>query len=272
MSYALYLDPAQPDFKWDEWPPENPAIAYWRLTDLTPEQLGKFDPNLYLPAAHTTVEIHPEQWDSLEFPVDRVSVTLEKSGFKNLTLMKQKLEIVECDITFNWDHRFSLSYYQKMLQYWIYYGVQHFSFYDLQKFPVWQQLKDWLARDGYHFYDRYHACLRGHESRYQKHLAKMGDLYALGGFSRVTDPETGVTRTRGPREDHWTVLSADEQLTERLLFAMADTDGVKLETVPAEAVQNACDSGLAQVFKDRLIPTEEGLWDTVTLVSQMRQG
>lgn len=270
MSYALYLDPSQPDFKWDEWPEDNPSIAYWRLVDLSPEDLQKFDPNLYLPASHTTVEIHPEQWDQLPFSVDRVSVVLEKSGFQNLTLMKQKLEIVECDITFNWDHRFSLSYYQKMLQYWIYYGVPHFSFYDLQKFPVWQQLKDWLARDGYHFYDRYHACLRGHESRYQKHLARMDDLYALGGWSRVTD-EAGQTRTRGPGDKEWTLLSPDEQKTERLLFAMADIEGLPLTDLGEEAIQNACDSGLAQVVKDRLHPTEEGLWDTVGLVSHLRQ-
>ncbi len=268
MSYAQYRDPSEPDFLWDSWPSETPTLAYWRLVDLTPEQLQQFDPNAFPVAAHITAEIHPEQWDSLPFTVDRVSVVLEKSGFGNLTLMKQKLETVECDITFNWDHRFSLSYYQKMLQYWIYYGVQHFSFYDLQKFHVWQQLNDMLMREGYHFYDRYHACLPGHQSRYQKHIARMGDLYALGGWSRVT--EDGVTRTRGPRQKEWDVLNAVEQTTERLLFAMADRDGLPLSELNPEAIEKACNSGLARVVHDRLSPTEEGLWDTVGLVSHLQ--
>lgn len=269
MSYALYLDPSERDIPWEKFPPERPKLAYWRLVDLTDAQLAEFDPNIYPPAPYVTAEIHPAQWDQLRFPVDRVSVVLEKSGFQNLNNIRSKLEAFDADITFNWDHRFHISYYQKMLQYWIYCGVNHFSFYDLQRLPVWQQLKEYLARENYHFYDRYHACKPGHESRYQKHLAHFGNLFAIGGFSRWT-LEDGHTRTRASGDPEWHVLSAEDAEVERLLFAMADVEGIPVSSVSPEAVQKACDSGLGVVKNDRLCPTDAGLWDTVGLVSQLR--
>lgn len=269
-SYALYLDPTKGDALWQEWPQQPPTLAYYRLVDLAPEALQKFDPHDYPLADNTTVEIHPQQWDLLPFACDRLSIVLEKSNFATLTDIKARVQSVETDITFSWDHRFSVNYYIKLINYWIYCGVKHFSFYGLVDFEAWQRLQHFLNGQNFFFYDRYHACIKGHESRYQKHIAAFGNLLALGGWSRWTDEE-GRSYTRGPKEKAWTQLGKADQKTEQFLFALADRDGLGLDRIDAAHAARAVKAGLAQVRPPSLIPTDMGLWDTVGLVSQLQQ-
>ncbi len=269
MVYALYVDPGKRDDGVGlDFPPGSAAVAYFRLIDLDNAQLAAFDPRRFPPADFTIAEIHPAQWDLLQFYVDRLSIVLDKSKFDNVSSVKSRMAATNCDITFEWDHRFSLNYYAKMLQYWIHCGARHFSFYALTNFETWQRLRDFLAAYGYHFYDRYHACLPSWESPYQKHLAKFRDLYALGGWSRVTDAQN-VTRTRGPNAREWTTLAPDEQTAEGLLFAMADIDGLSVRAFAPALVEAAEKSGLVIVQEGRVIPTDKGMWDTVGLVSML---
>src|SRR5690606_24718420 len=119
------------------------------------------------------------------------------------------------------------------------------------------------------FYDRYHAWQPGWESPYQKHLAKFRDLHALGGWSRVT--ENNVTRTRAPAAREWVELSEDEQKGEGLLFTLADRDGLSVRAFEPAAAEAAVKAGLAEIKDGKLIPTDQGLWDTIGLVSQLQQ-
>jgi hypothetical protein len=267
MSFALYVDPGKRDDGTGMDMPSGPcAVAYLRLTDLDNVQLAAFEPRKFPPADFTIAEIHPAQWDQLQFYVDRLSIVLDKSKFDNVTALKSRMDATNCDVTFNWDHRFSMNYYAKMLQYWIHCGAKHFSFYELTDFNVWQRLRDYLAASGYRFYDRYHACLPTWESPYQKHLAKFRDLYAFGGWSRVTD-ERNITRTRAPNAREWITLNPEEQTVEGLLFAMTDVEGLSVRAFAPSLVEAAERVGLVTVRDGRVLPTDKGLWDTVALVS-----
>lgn len=269
MTYALYLDPSKKNAALPELPDANPRVAYWRLIDLSSQQLMEFVPSDYPEAQNTIVEIHPAQLEMLQFPVNRLSIVQQKSAFRNLSQLRGLLENVQCDITYIWDHRFNANYYTKMLQYWIQMGITHFSFYELTKFDQWQRVKQFLADNGFYFYDRYHACKPGQESVYQKHLAGFGDLYAMGGFSRVT--ENGITRIKGPADKQWETLSPNDRIEEKLLFALADRDGVALDGLNQRGIDAAVKGGYAVVQGNRLIPTDTGLWDTVGLASQLHQ-
>lgn len=271
MSYALYLDPSKKAVA-PELPEERPSVAYMKFFDCTDEQLAEFDPGMWPEARNTTAEIHADQLQYLRFSVDRLSIVQQKSAFRDLSRLRDVLEDTEVDITFVWDKRFSVDYYLKLLRYWTQWGVQHVSFYELSDFAKWQRLASMLKEYGFEFYDRYHACKPGHESPYQKHIARFENLYAFGGWSRVT--ENGVTRFKQPNKKNWEVLTPDDQLAERLLFAMADADGIVLADYPmigAEKVGMVCQNGLARVENGRLKPTLAGLWDTVGLVSQLHQ-
>ncbi len=269
MSYALYLDPSKSDFLWQSWPSEAPALAYYRLTDLSNEQLRDFHPRHYPTPAYSIAEIHPKQWEVLDFPVDRLSIILDKSGFSNLTAVREKLKASAIDITFEWDHRFNINYYIKLINYWLYCGVTHFSFYNLTDFAVWQRLQQFLLAEKFVFYDRFHACLPGHESRYQKHLARSGNLIAIGGWSRWTD---GVqTKTRGPKDQDWTLLTAAEAERERLLFALSDREGLPVSELAPRGVIRVVNTGYAVVKDGQLCPTDKGLWDNVELVARLLQ-
>jgi hypothetical protein len=265
--YALYLDPSKPDFLWQEWPDTPPKLAYYQLIDLTPEQVIEFDKAQYPQSTYSIAELHPQQWSYLPFTPDRISFMVEKSSFSNLIAVKTKIHEIETDITFEWDHRFHLNYYIKLINYWIYCGVKHFSFYGLKDFNIWQRLQQFLNGEGYFFYDRYHACTNGHKSLYQEHLAASRNLLAFGGWSRWT--ESGQTRTRGPKEREWTILSPADQKLESLLFAMADRKGVALADLAPDSVIRATESGLAVVKDGHLQPTDKGLWDTLSLVGHL---
>jgi hypothetical protein len=269
MSYALYIDPTKTDTVFPVWPETPPTLAYYRLIDMTATQLEKFDPHLYPLAEYTIAEIHPQQWDKLSFAFDRISIVLEKSRFTSLTDIKAKVSATETDITFDWDHRFTLPYYIKLLNYWLYCGVTHFSFYGLSDFKTWQRLQQFLNSQNFFFYDRYHACVRGHESRYQKHIARFENMLAIGGWSRWT--EEGITRTRAPKDKTWTRLRPEEQRLEQLLFALADRDGLSLSGLDPKAVNKAVQARLAEIHPPHVIPTDQGLWDTVELVSHLQQ-
>ena len=269
MTYALYLDPSK-KYVAPELPAENPGIAYWKFFDCTDEQLAQFDPSAYPAADFTIAEIHAAQLEKLHFPIDRLSIVQQKSAFRDLAHLRERIQSAQVDITFLWDKRFTVDYYMKLLRYWAQWGVQHVSFYDLTDVEKWRRLSNCMKDYGFIFYDRYHACLPGHESPYQKHLARFGDLYGFGGWSRVT--EDGVTRFKEPKKKNWDILSPGDQLAERLLFALADTDGIALDDFPMLNARNvglACQSGLAQIDGERLKPTAAGLWDTVGLVSQL---
>ncbi len=268
-SFALYLDPSKPDFLWQDWPESPPKLVYYRLVDLTPEQVIEFDPAKYPMGEYSIVELHPQQWSYLPFTPNRLSFLVEKSGFSNLIAVKTKIHEIETDITFEWDHRFHLNYYIKLINYWIYCGVKHFSFYGLKDFNTWQRLQQFLNGEGFFFYDRYHACTQGHKSLYQEHLAASYNLLALGGWSRWT--ENGQMRTRGPKERDWTQLTPSDQRLETLLFAMGDCNGVALSTVSPESARQAVESGLAAIKDGRLQPTDKGLWDTLGLVNYLMQ-
>lgn len=269
MSYALYLDPSKSDFLWQAWPPQKPELAYYRLTDLNADQLRDFNPKHYPLPDYSIAEIYPKQWEGIAFPVNRLSIVLDKSGFSNLTAVKEKLQAAEIDIAFEWDHRFNINYYIKLINYWIYCGVTHFSFYNLTDFAVWQRLQQFLLAEKFYFYDRYHACLRGHESRYQKHLAHSGNLMAIGGWSRWT--ENGHTKTRGPKDQDWTMLSPDEAERERLFFALSDRAGLPVADLSPRGVIRVVNTGYAVVEDGILRPTDKGLWDNVELVSRLLQ-
>lgn len=269
MSYALYLDLGKSDFLWQSWPQEAPLMAYYRLTDLDANALQYFNPKDFPNPEYRIAEIHPKQWEAISFPVDRLSIVLDKSGFSNLTAVREKLQTSEVDITFEWDHRFNINYYIKLINYWIYCGVAHFSFYNLTDFDIWQRLQQFLRSEGFVFYDRFHAAHPGHESRYQKHLSHFGNLLALGGWSRWTDAQDH-TRTRGPKDTDWSPLSAADQATERLLFALSDRAGVPVAELAPRGVIRAVNKGLAVVQDGYLRPTDRGLWDNVTLVSQLQ--
>lgn len=273
MSYALYLDPskkaAAPEL------PQNadPAVAYLKFYDCSDEQLAQFDPHAYPIADVTIAEIHAAQLEKLDVHVDRLSIVQQKSAFRDLAHLRERLQSTQVDITFNWDRRFSVDYYIKLLRYWIQCGIQHVSFYELTDFNKWQRLASMLKEHGFTFYDRYHACLPGCESPYQKHIAAFRDLYAIGGWSRVTG-EDGLTRFKQPAKKTWEILAPGDQLAERLLFALADRDGIALADYPmlgAEKIGIVCQNGLARVDKGRLHPTDAGLWDTVGLVSHLHQ-
>lgn len=268
MAYAFYLDPAQQDSLDLHGLTEPPTLAYIRLTDMAQDKLHDFNITQYPQADYIIAEIHPAQWDHLNFYVDRLSIVLGKSDFTNMTSVKSKMAQIECDVTFTWDHRFHVSYYFKMLQYWIFCGAKHVSFYDLTDFAKWQRVQAFLKDQGFYFYDRYHACIPGHESRYQKHLARFADLISIGGWSRVT--RDGWTRTRAPKQLEWVTMSSEDARVEQLLFAFADRDGVALADLHGANPARAVESGMAVIEKDRLVPTDAGLWDTVGLVSHLQ--
>jgi hypothetical protein len=269
MRYALYVDPARRDIADVRFPPNPPAVAYIRLTDLDRDGVLGFDGALYPRGVLSMVEIHPAQIDFLRYPIDRLVVEADKSKFDNLNAIKAAIQRATVDMTFNWDHRFHLNYYIKMLQYWVHCGVQQFSIYGLENFQTWLRLRDFLFQHGYVFYDRYHACLRGCESPYQKHLAGFGDLVSIGGWSRVTDD--GVTRTRAPGSATWVRLSPDDARRERWLFALADRDGMAARGLTTASINAVVAAGLALQDDDRILPTDKGLWDTVALASQLQQ-
>jgi len=270
MSYALYVDPAKKSVV-PELPAGKPEIAYYRLIDCSEEQLEEFNPGLYPKADFTIAEIHAAQMDRLDFPVDRFSIVQQKSAFRDLTGLKSRLPETQYDITFVWDKRFTVDYYIRMLRFWIQCGVQHFSFYDLVDFDKWQRLSKFMSENGFRFYDRFHASLPGFESRYQKHIASYGDLYAIGGWSRVT--ENGLTRTKGPIHKNWRILTEQDQITEKLLFAMADCDGIELAQwggyITENGAENVLAQGLARMENARLVPSDTGLWKSVELASHL---
>lgn len=272
MTYALYVDPSRKTVP-VSLPPHAPQVAYWRLIDCTPEQLRHFDPDALPRAEYTIAEIHPEQLDALPCAVDRLSIVQQRSAFADLSRLRELVSSdTRLDITFMWDRRFSVDYYIRLLRYWVQWGVQHLSFYELSDFEKWRRLVSVLQDYGFVFYDRYHACLPGFESPYQKYITTFGDLYALGGWSRVTG-EDGVTRFREPNKRDWEILAPNDQLAERLLFALADRQGIALadleKQVAADNIRTACASGLAMIENGRLIPTDYGLWDTVGLVARL---
>lgn len=270
--FALYLDPSKADFMWQPWPDTPPEIGYYRLTDLSIEALSALNLDAYPRPHYSIAEIHPAQWETVlnQFPnqFNRLSIALEKSRFADLNHLRSRLSDFEVDIMFEWDHRFALAYYTKLISYWIYCGVSHFSFYNLTDFAVWQRLQQQLRQDGFVFYDRYHAAKPYHESRYQKHLARFGNLLALGGWSRWTD-EDGYSKTRGPQEPDWTPLSATDTLVERRLFAMADRDGLALTALQSAKLDVALKAHLISQDSTHIHPTDQGLWDTVRLVSAL---
>lgn len=269
MRYALYVDPSRRDVADIRFPPNPPVVAYVRFTDLDRDALLGFDGAEFPRGVFSMAEIHPAQIDFLRYPVDRLVIEADKSKFDNLNAVKATIARAVVDMTFNWDHRFHLNYYIKILQYWIYCGVQQFSIYGLENIQTWLRLRDFLFQNGYVFYDRYHACLRGFESPYQKHLAGFGDLVAVGGWSRVTDD--GVTRTRAPGHAEWVRLTADEARRERWLFALADRDGMPSRGITPVSLDGVVAAGLATVDGDRIIPTDKGLWDTVALAAALQQ-
>ena len=270
MSFAVYIDPSKRAAAGFECPDGTATMAYVKLTDLSSEDVYRFDPNLYPKAEYVIAEIHPIQLDVLNIPVDRLSVDLSKSSFSNLTKIRQTINAIPCDMMYTWDHRFSISYYQKMMQYWIQCGIAQISLYGLTDFSKWERMRDFLASNGFHFFDRYHAARQGMESPYQKHIASFGNLYSLGGFSRVTD-DNGMTRVRDATQKEWHIMAPDEQATERMLFAMADRDGVPIGGLAQKSVQAAIDSGLVTLRGGRVIPTNKGLWDTMAVVSALQQ-
>ena len=158
-----------------------------------------------------------------------------------------------------------------MLRFWLQCGVQHISIYDLVDFEKWQRIQSMLREYNFHFYDRYHACLPGYESPYQKHIAKFGDLYAFNGWSRVTAGK--ITHVKGPTQKNWDLLSEEDQTVEKLLFAFADRDGMEMELLKPyltpTGLSKAMASGLVTMNGSRVVPTDVGLWDTVELVSQL---
>jgi hypothetical protein len=270
MTYALYLDPCKKSVT-PELPEEAPSLAYWRLIDCSDEQLNEFLPENYPQAGFTIAEIHPAQLDVLQVPVNRISIVQQKSVFHDLAPLRTRLQDIQCDITFNWDKRFSVDYYLKILRFWLQCGVQHISFYELTDFDKWQRLQSILAQHNFHFYDRYHACLPGYESPYQKHIAGFGNLYAIGGWSRMT--EGNQTHVKGPVQKTWDLLSEEDQIVEKLLFAFADRDGMEMEVLKpyltSTGLSKAMASGLVTMKGSRVVPTDLGLWDTVNLVSQL---
>ena len=272
MSYALYVDPSKKHVP-PELPISDPMMAYWRLYDCNPTQFENFDPAQYRPAPLVMAEIHADQLEKLEYPVNRLSIVQQKSAFRDLSLLKSKLaKGVQCDITFNWDKRFAVDYYIKMIRFWVQLGVQHFSFYELTDFAKWQRLQSALRDYGFHFYDRYHACLPGFESPYQKHIAKFGTLYAFNGWSRVT--YQGKTYTKGPQETEWNTLSTQDQAIERLLFGLADRDGMDFEDIKPYITEKGLEDALQQelilLTNGKIVPTDAGLWDTLNLLSQLQ--
>ncbi|MDB5478176.1 MAG: hypothetical protein JWM96_671 [Alphaproteobacteria bacterium] len=272
MNYALYLDACK-KFAAPSLPDERPAIAYWRLIDCDEADFEAFDPDLYPHADFTIAEIHPAQLEKMQFSVNRLSIVPQKSVFRDMGALRARLADTQCDITFNWDKRFSVDYYIKMLRFWLQCGVQHVSFYELKDFAKWQRLQSALREYNFHFYDRFHACLPGYESPYQKHLAGFGNLLGMGGWSRLT--EDGMTRTKGPGAKAWENLSDEDQMTEKLLFGLADRDGMALDKimppVTTQGLALAIEQKMAIVRENRLIPTDEGLWDTVTLLARLQQ-
>jgi coproporphyrinogen III oxidase-like Fe-S oxidoreductase len=270
MSYAFYLDPCKKSVTPD-LPEETPSVAYWRLIDCSEEQINDFMPEEHPQADFTVAEIHPSQLDLLQVPVNRLSIVQSKSVFRDLTLLKSKLQDIQCDITFNWDKRFSVDYYMKMLRFWLQCGVQHISIYELSDFAKWQRLQGILREYNFHFYDRYHACLPGYESPYQKHIAGFGNLFAVGGWSRVT--AGNITHVKGPTQKNWDLLSEEDQIVEKLLFAFADRQGMEMEKLKPylamHGLSKAMGSGLVAMNGSRVVPTDQGLWDTVELVSQL---
>jgi hypothetical protein len=129
-----------------------------------------------------------------------------------------------------------------------------------------------MLRDyNFHFYDRYHACLPGYESPYQKHIAKFGNLYAFNGWSRVT--AGNITHVKGPTQKNWDLLSEEDQIVEKLLFAFADRDGLEMEQLKPYLTSNglskAMAAGLVTMNGSCVVPTDIGLWDTVNLVSHL---
>lgn len=278
MNYALYLDPCKKAVP-PEMPAETlavaPSVAYWRLIDCSDTQIidlyPQFYPDSVPPAEFTIAEIHPEQLEKLAYPVNRLSIVQQKSVFRDLTALKSRLQNIQCDITFHWDKRFSVDYYLKMLRFWLQCGVQHISFYDLTDFEKWQRLQSLLKEYDFHFYDRYHACLPGYESPYQKHIAKFGNLFAFNGWSRVT--AGNITHVKGPAQKKWELLSEEDQIVEKLLFAFADRDGMEMEALAPyltpTGLRKAKLAGLAVENGSRIVPTDAGLWDTVALVSHL---
>jgi len=274
MTYALYVDPSKKMVAPELPVNQDPSVSYYKFFDCTDEQLTQFDASGYPIADFTIAEIHADQLEKLPLPhVDRLSIVQQKSAFRDLAHLREKLQNTHVDITFMWDKRFSVDYYLKLIRYWAQWGVQHFSFYELSDFAKWQRLCSALKEYNFVFYDRYHACIPGHESPYQKHIAGFGNLYAFGGWSRVTD-DSGMTRFKQPNKKSWEILTPGDQLAERLLFALADRDGLALAAIPMidpKQIEAACRAGLAKVENNRLIPTEAGLWDTVGLVSHLHQ-
>jgi hypothetical protein len=271
MSYALYIDPAKKHVP-PELPISNPVLAYWRLIDCNDKQFEAFDPKEYREATFTIAEIHPAQLEKLEFPVNRLSIVQQKSTFRDLSLLKSKLKDIQCDITFNWDKRFAVDYYIKLIRFWVQCGVQHFSFYELTDFAKWQRIQSALREYGFYFYDRYHACKPGYESPYQKHIAGFGSLYAYNGWSRVTYQDK--TYTKGPQQKDWETLAPQDQAIERLLFGMADRGGMELAAIKPyiteKGFDNALENGFVTLENGRVIPSDTGLWDTVALLSQLQ--
>lgn len=275
MNYALYLDPCKKSV-----PPEMPAealqtapsIAYWRLIDCSDPQLIDFYPEHVSQADFTIAEIHPDQLEKLNYPVNRLSIVQTKSAFRDLSPLKERLKDIQCDITFNWDKRFAVDYYLKMLRFWLQCGVQHISIYELSDFTKWQRIQSMLREYNFHFYDRYHACLPGYESPYQKHVANFGNLYAFNGWSRETIGD--VTRVKGPTQKEWDILSHRDQIEEKLLFALADRDGIELSIlaphINEQGLEKTLRAGLAVIEGGRLKPTDTGLWDTINLLSHLQ--
>lgn len=274
MNYALYLDPckkAVPPEMTEEAKQTAPSITYWRLIDCNDAQLIDFYPESVPHGDFTIAEIHPDQLDKLIYPVNRLSIVQAKSAFRDLAPLREKLKDIQCDITFNWDKRFSVDYYLKMLRFWLQCGVQHISFYELTDFDKWQRIQSMLRDYNFHFYDRYHACLPGYESPYQKHIARFGNLYAFNGWSRITAGK--LTHVKGPTQKNWDLLSEEDQIVEKLLFAFADRDGMEMEALKPyltpTGLSKAMAAGLVTMNGSRVVPTDIGLWDTVNLVSQL---
>lgn len=261
MAKAFYLDPVK------KYVPMDVSehvfdIGFWRLLDCSEQDLKNLPWSDYPQAHYMMAEIHSWQLEKLPCRFDRLSIVQTK-------LQPIAIGNVPLDITFHWDNRYVLQSYFDYLDVLIKDGVQHFSFYGVSQFEQWQKLADFLKGFDIAFYDRFHASKKGFESPYQKHIAAYGSLCAWGGWSRVTD-EDNVTRVKKPNSKNWQILSAEDQIIERLMFAMADRSGVRIaDWQDALDIDAACKAGLAQIDGDRLCPTDRGIWDNIGLVSSL---
>lgn len=267
MGYAFYFDPAKKYHIFD-MPQGNTAMAFWRLLDCDAKQMRLLQTAQYPASDLTIAEIYPEQLRHLPQKFERLCLVHKGQDLWRL----YDLPDGTVDITLMWDGRYRLQRYVQMLEAWIARGVMHFSFYNIRDFDVLQGLHDVLQSHGFYFYDRYHAARPGHESPYQKHLARYGNVVAWGGQSRITDAQH-ITRIKNMRSARWQVLSSQEQSLEHLLFALADADGIGLaewrDVLSAQGIKQLCDNGLALVVDGRLKPTLRGMWDSVFLVSKI---